>query len=291
MSDTMGQPTGSPQEPHGLDTEGPFGSTPATPATPATPSTASPAHRAGSFDQTNTGPDSTRDVASEEARSTVEDAKASGQQVAATAKEQAGQVAGEAKGQAKEVLNQARRELADQASSQHQRAAGGLHSLADELEGMGSGVSTSGVATDLAQQASSKARELARWLESREPGDLLEEARSFARRRPGMFLAGAAVLGLVGGRLTRGAADEARDQSGTADYPSFTDTTAAPVVGTAPVASTPPVSTTTPVTGTGPLTETDPLTGTTPGTTTGTDPLTGTGLGGPTQSSTEGFTR
>jgi hypothetical protein len=289
MSDMMGQPTGSTQEPHGLDTEGPFGSTPATPAAP------SPAHRASSFDQTNTGPDSTRDVASEEARSTVEDAKASGQQVAATAKEQAGQVAGEAKGQAKEVLNQARRELADQASSQHQRAAGGLHSLADELENMGSGVSTSGVATDLAQQASSKARELARWLETREPGDLLEEARSFARRRPGMFLAGAAVLGLVGGRLTRGAADEARDDSGAADYASYTETTAAPVVGTAPVASTPPVSSTAPVTGT------DPLTGTTPGTTTGTDPLTGTtpgtdpvtgtGLGGPTQSSTEGFTR
>jgi hypothetical protein len=282
MSDTMGQPTGSPQEPHGLDTEGPFGSTPATP---------SPAHRASSFDQTDTGPDSTRDVASEEARSTVQDAKASGQQVAATAKEQAGQVAGEAKGQAKKVLNQARRELVDQASSQHQRAAGGLHSLADELEGMGSGTATSGIATDLAQQASSKARELARWLESREPGDLLEEARSFARRRPGMFLAGAAVLGLVGGRLTRGMADEARDDSGTSGAPSYasTEPTVAPAVGTAPVAATPPVSTTEPVTGT------DPLTGTTPGTTTappGTDPLTGTGLGGPTtQSPTEGFPR
>jgi len=279
MSDTMGQPTGFPQEPHGLDTEGPFGSTPATP---------SPAHRASSFDTTDTGPDSTRDVASDEARSTVEDAKASGQQVAATAKEQAGQVAGEAKGQAKEVLNQARRELQDQASSQHQRAAGGLHSLADELEGMATGTApSSGVATDLVQQASSKARELARWLESREPGDLLDEARSFARRRPGMFLAGAAVLGLVGGRLTRGMADEARDDSGTPDYPASypesytaTEPTTAPLVGTAPV--TPPV------------TATDPLTGTTPGTTTaapGTDPLTGTGLGGPTQSPTEGFTR
>lgn len=285
MSDQMGQPAGLPQEPHGLDTEGPFGSTPSSP---------SPAHRASSFDETSTEPDSTRDVASEEARSTAQDVKASGQQVAATAKEQAGQVAGEAKGQAREVLDQARRELVDQASSQHQRATGGLHSLADELQGIASGSgSGEGIAADLARQASTRARDLASWLEAREPGDLLEEARRFARQRPGMFLAGAAVLGLIGGRLTRGMADEARDDSGadvTASYPtSYTEPvepTAAPVVGTAPVASTPPVSSTAPVTGTDPLT--DPVTGTAAP---GTDPLTGTGLGGPTQSPTEGFPR
>ena len=38
--------------------------------------------------------------------------------------------------------------------------------------------------------------------------------RRFARRRPGAFLLGAAVAGFVGGRLTRGIADEARDDSG-----------------------------------------------------------------------------
>ena len=271
MSDTMGQPSGLPQEPHGLDSDGPFGSTPTTP---------SPAHRASSFDATGTEPDSTRDVAAGQARSTAEDAKASGQQVAATAKEQAGQVAGEAKGQAKEVLDQARRELTDQASSQHQRAAGGLHSLADELEGMSSGTQTSGVANDLAQQASSKVRDIARWLESREPADLLEEARSFARRRPGTFLAGAALAGLVGGRLTRGMADEARDDSGTPDTQAFaaTEPTVAPVVATPPAPATPPVVGTPPVT--------DPTL------TPGTDPITGTGLGSPgTQSPTEGFGR
>jgi hypothetical protein len=272
MSDTMGQPSGLPQEPHGLDSDGPFGSTPTTP---------SPAHRASSFDATDTESDSTRDVAAGQARSTAEDAKASGQQVAATAKEQAGQVAGEAKGQAKQVLDQARRELTDQASSQHQRAAGGLHSLADELEGMSSGTQTSGMANDLAQQASSKIRDIARWLESREPADLLEEARSFARRRPGTFLAGAALAGLVGGRLTRGMADEARDDSGTPDATqSFaaTEPTVAPVVATPPVPATPPVAGTPPVT--------DPTLSP------GTDPITGTGLGSPgTQSPTEGFGR
>lgn len=271
MSDTMGQPSGLPQEPHGLDSDGPFGSTPTTP---------SPAHRASSFDATDTEPDSTRDVAAGEARSTAEDAKASGQQVAATAKEQAGQVAGEAKGQAKEVLDQARREVKDQVSSQHQRATGGLHSLAQELEGVASGTQTNGMVNDLAQQASSKVRDIARWLESREPADLLEEARSFARRRPGTFLAGAALAGLVGGRLTRGMADEARDDSGTPDTQAFaaTEPTVAPVVATPPAPATPPVVGTPPVT--------DPTL------TPGTDPITGTGLGSPgTQSPTEGFGR
>ena len=199
--------------------------------------------------------------------------------MAATAKEQAGQVAGEAKGQAKQVLDQARRELTDQASSQHQRAAGGLHSLADELDGMTSGTQTSGVANDLAQQASSKIRDIARWLESREPADLLEEARSFARRRPGTFLAGAALAGLVGGRLTRGMADEARDDSRHAGHPVARRRTRrrarrgrAAGPGHAPVVGTPPV--------------TDPTL------TPGTDPITGTGLGSPaTQSPTEGFGR
>jgi hypothetical protein len=273
MSDTMGQPSGLPQEPHGLESDGPFGSTPTTP---------SPAHRASSFDATDSEPDSTRDVASDEARSTAEDAKASGQQVAATAKEQAGQVAGEAKGQAKEVLNQARQEVKDQVSSQHQRAAGGLHSLAQELEGMASGNQTSGMANDLAQQASSKVREIARWLESREPADLLEEARRFARQRPGTFLAAAAVAGLVGGRLTRGMADQARDESGSQDTQSFATTE--PTI--APVAATPPVTTTPPVMGTPPVA--DP----TPPPAYGTDPVTGTGLGSSgTKPPTEGLGR
>ena len=220
MSETTGQPAGLPQEPHPFSSGEPVGSSPA------------PAHRAGSFGPTDSEPDATRDVAADEARGVAQDAKASGQQVAATAKDQAAQVADEARGKTKEVLDQARRELTDQASSQHKRAAGGLHSLADELQAMSSGTERDGVASDLARQASSKARDFATWLESREPGDVLDEARRFARQRPGTFLAGAALLGLVGGRLTRGLADEARD-----DTPTPGDETSPSHLGT----GTPPV--------------------------------------------------
>jgi hypothetical protein len=41
-------------------------------------------------------------------------------------------------------------------------------------------------------------------LQNREPAELLEEIRSFARRKPGMFLFGAAAAGILAGRLTSG---------------------------------------------------------------------------------------
>jgi hypothetical protein len=175
---------------------------------------------AGDGDQpTDWTTDSTRDVAAEEARGVAGDVKSAGQQTAATAKDQATQVAGEAKVQARQVYEQARQELDQQVQSQHQRAAGGLNALADELTGLVNGTGgQSGIAHDLAQQASDRVREAAQWLELRQPTEVLDEVRSFARRRPGAFLAAAAVAGLIGGRLTRGLADQAREDSSTQQY-------------------------------------------------------------------------
>lgn len=63
----------------------------------------------------------------------------------------------------------------------------------------------SGPAVTLVRQATDGADKVASWLESREPGDLLDEVRRFARQRPGTFLAAAAAAGAVAGRLTRNA--------------------------------------------------------------------------------------
>jgi hypothetical protein len=71
----------------------------------------------------------------------------------------------------------------------------------------------SGTASEIARQAADRADRLADWLGQREPGDLIEEIRSFARHRPGAFLLGAALAGTVVGRLTRGAVDSARTES------------------------------------------------------------------------------
>lgn len=157
--------------------------------------------------------DNTRDVAKDEARSVAQDAAESGKATAATAKEQAGQVAGEAANQARQLVDQARNELTSQGSAQKERATTGLRSLADELSGMGQGNQPQGIAGDLVRQASDQVRTAAEWLESHEPGDVLNEARSFARRRPGMFLLSAAAVGFLGGRLTRSLAEETKDNA------------------------------------------------------------------------------
>jgi len=161
----------------------------------------------------------TRDVAKEEAKGVAQDAAQAGKQTAETAKQQAGQVAGEAASQARMLLDETRNQLTSQGAAQQEKAASGLRSLADELSGMVSGsVEKPGIASELAQQASDRVRTFADSLENGSPSDLLNEVRRFARQRPGVFLLSAAALGFLGGRLTRGAAEEARDQSSGGDY-------------------------------------------------------------------------
>jgi hypothetical protein len=70
---------------------------------------------------------------------------------------------------------------------------------------MGAKSEESGPVSDLAQQASRRTGEVAHWLENKEPSDLLEDVRSFARRRPAMFLGICALAGVVAGRLGRSA--------------------------------------------------------------------------------------
>jgi hypothetical protein len=161
---------------------------------------------------TPTNDASTRDVAKDEAKGVAQDAVQSGKQTAETAKEQAGEVAGEAMSQARTLVTEARQQLTSQGSAQQEKAASGLHSLADELTGMVNGEgSQSGLAAELATQASERIRGVASWLESREPADLLTDVRRFARQRPGVFLLSAAAIGFVGGRMTRSIAAESND--------------------------------------------------------------------------------
>ena len=156
---------------------------------------------------------STAEVAKQQAADVADTAKQAGAQVADTVKEQAGQVTAEATHQAKQLLAQAQSELSDQAAATQQRVSEGLHALADELSGMARNSDQDGVATDLARQAADKAREAAGWLADRDPGSLLDEVRSFARKKPGTYLAIALGAGVLAGRLTRGLTAPAADNT------------------------------------------------------------------------------
>lgn len=149
---------------------------------------------------------STTDVARAEAAGVGQHARDAGGQVAQTAADQARQVAAETNRQARDLLSEAQGQARDQVSAQQQQAAKQLHSVADELHAMAANGGQSGLATEVARQAADRMHGAASWLEQREPADLLEEVRRFARRRPGTFLIGAAVAGLAAGRLTRGLA-------------------------------------------------------------------------------------
>ena len=153
---------------------------------------------------------STTDVARNQAAAVGQSASEAGSRVTQTAADQAREVASETARQARDLLDEAGGHARDQASVQQQKAASQLRSVADELWEMTSKGGQSGVATEVAQQAAERIHGMASWLEQREPADVLQAVRDFARRRPGVFLADAVAAGLAAGRLTRGMTDAAR---------------------------------------------------------------------------------
>jgi hypothetical protein len=154
----------------------------------------------------------TRDEATEVGRTAAD----AGRQVAGTAAEQAANVAQEVKTQARDLVGEARGQVQDQARAGQQKAADGIRALSQELREMADGGQQSGTVSEVARQAADRADRLADWLGRREPGDLVEEVRSFARRRPARSCSARRSPAVVVGRLTRGAVDSARADSGRA---------------------------------------------------------------------------
>lgn len=158
--------------------------------------------------------ESTPETVKQEAADVARTAAERGGQVGGTAGEQAKRVASETARQARDLVSEGRTQLVEQAKQGQRKAADSLHTLADQLHDMAEKTDGDGMAPEVVRQAADRTRTLASWLDGREPGTLLEDVRTFARRRPGVFLAGAAVAGVLVGRLTRGAVAAASDDSG-----------------------------------------------------------------------------
>lgn len=162
---------------------------------------------------------STKDTAKAEAGAVKDTASGAAQQVAGTAKDEASNVVGEAKAQAANLIDQVRGEAGSQVGTQKDRLVSLAHSYAKELGSMASSSEESGPVTDLVHDLSRRVGGAGHWLEDHEPADVLDEVRRFARRRPGAFLLGALAAGVVVGRLTRGAVDEHRAETGATSSP------------------------------------------------------------------------
>ena len=162
-----------------------------------------------------------KDQVKGEAQGVKQTAAEAGTRVAGTAKEQAANVTGEARRQAKDMLQQTKSQLTTQVGGQQQKAAGAIRSLSSELTTMASSSDKPGPASDLALQAAGVVDSVASWFENKEPADVLQEVTTFARQRPGVFLAIAAGAGLVVGRLARSLKDEASADSDASAQPGY----------------------------------------------------------------------
>lgn len=175
----------------GQQTPEPYPATSSVPAASPAPST--------SRDGTTTKSDAVKD----EAANVAGQAAGAAQNVTATAKEEVANVASEVKTSVADLMNQAKSDLVSQAGTQQQKAAEGIHAISSQLRTMADAPEEQGVASGLIRQAADRSASVASWLENRDPGSLLEEAKTFARQRPGTFLLLAAGAGMVAGRLGR----------------------------------------------------------------------------------------
>lgn len=242
----LNKTTGHPDHADVFEFDGDEALTPAsTPTTPPTPvrvggtldmpdETAPHLVQEGARDGSGTAGQSKAEAAKEQGQQVKDEAMQGGKHVAEVASEQAQSVLSEATDQAQDLMRQARSQLGEQAITQQENLTAWLRSLADELREMvggpadrdhtsrqtslsadqpNHGPASNGVAAKALAQAHGRVEDAADWLEQHEPSDLVEEATRFARRRPGAFLAVAAIGGLLVGRFARGVKDDSSTDS------------------------------------------------------------------------------
>jgi hypothetical protein len=133
-------------------------------------------------------------------------------EVAGEVSTQARAVAGQAREQLEGFVGEARRELEQQAQQRSEQTADRLRTLSEQLVALAEGrVEGAGSLAGLLYDAEGRVRGLASRLEQRGPVGVSEDLRDFARRRPGVFLAAAAGVGFVIGRVARAGSSAQRD--------------------------------------------------------------------------------
>ncbi|WP_460663588.1 hypothetical protein [Kribbella swartbergensis] len=142
------------------------------------------------------------EVARREAEHLKDVGTAAAGDVAGTAKEKASEITSDVREQTRRLAGETREQLTGQMSEQRDRAVGGLRGMSEELRGMAEH-GQSGWGAQLARQGATWTDQVAEFLQDRELGDVLEDLRQMARRRPGRFLLGAVAAGVVAGRMSR----------------------------------------------------------------------------------------
>lgn len=130
--------------------------------------------------------------AKEKGRQLTDEARSKGEQVGRQAKEEMGH-----------VLDDARSRARDQAEDQTHRAAGALRGMADQLHSMAAASEEQGMMVDMAENGASRIRRLADHIDEGGMDGVVHDLETFARRRPGAFIAAGMGLGMLFGRVLR----------------------------------------------------------------------------------------
>ncbi|MEV4193000.1 hypothetical protein [Streptomyces toxytricini] len=138
-------------------------------------------------------------------------------EVGGTAKEQAANVVGEATTRARSLVGDLRDQLQGQAQNQAKNLAGNVRRLAQELQEMTDSGKPGSTMAGVARKIADGGNQAADRIEQRGPGGLIGDLQNFARRRPGAFLAGAAIAGFLVGRAGKGVSAAASSDRGTGD--------------------------------------------------------------------------
>jgi len=146
-------------------------------------------------------------AAKEQAKEVTGTAAEAARGVAAATGQQVRQVANEASRQARGLAEQARDQARQQAENQTQRAAQSLQTLSEQFRALAEGrqEEESGEARKYLGWFADRAGDMAQRLETRGLDGLVSDLKSFARRRPGLFLAGAAATGFLASRVAKSA--------------------------------------------------------------------------------------
>lgn len=137
----------------------------------------------------------------------------SGAQGSATqqVRETASQVTDQAKQQAGQLADQAKQQVTSQLSTQKERAASSIGTVAQALRQTSQQMSQQdqGGVTQYIDRAADQIERLSGYIQNKEVGELVDDVERYARRQPALFLGGAFVLGLLGARFLKSSSQNA----------------------------------------------------------------------------------
>ena len=129
--------------------------------------------------------------------------------------EKANQVGEQVRAQSTELANQAQNTVKSTLESQKQKGVGELSGLAEAVRQTSHTLreQQKESVAHYAERAAEQMDRMAEYFESRDVGELLNEAEMFARRHPEAFLGGAFMMGLMAGRFLKSSRDRRIDES------------------------------------------------------------------------------